>query len=142
MIESSNLEPNTSPIIHNLENNDIDIHERDEKLYAKIFEPSEFEGKTKDDLIFFDCDYLLRCISGPFYGKQIRLKNLGDSISIGFDEAKNKFSVKDNMISETHCKLNYIEDSFYYSLEDCGSFSGTWIKILPIEDGYEINENT
>jgi serine/threonine protein phosphatase PrpC/pSer/pThr/pTyr-binding forkhead associated (FHA) protein len=110
-------------------------------LYAKIFDPSEFEGKTKDDLIFFDCDYILRCISGPFYNRQIRLKDLGDTITIGQSE-KNKFSIKDDLISEVHCQLNYIEDSFYYSLEDCNSNNGTWIQILSIEDGYEVNENT
>ena len=40
-----------------------------------------------------------------------------------------------------HCKLNYLEDSFYYSLEDCDSKTGTWIQILSMEDGYKITEN-
>ena len=142
MIETTRVDTNISPLSQSYENTDLDTHEREEKLYARIFDPSEFEGKTKDDLIFFDCDYILRCVSGPFYGRQIRLKDLGDNITIGFSENKNKFSVKDKLISETHCKLNYIEDSFYYSIEDCNSQTGTWIQILSMEDGYEITENT
>jgi serine/threonine protein phosphatase PrpC len=141
MIETTRVDTNISPLSQSYENTDLEGHEREEKLYAKIFDPSEFEGKTKDDLIFFDCDYILRCISGPFYNRQIRLKDLGDTITIGQSE-KNKFSIKDDLISEVHCQLNYIEDSFYYSLEDCNSNNGTWIQILSIEDGYEVNENT
>ena len=142
MIETTRVDTNISPLSQSYENAELDTHEREEKLYAKIFDPSEFEGKTKDDLVFFDCDYILRCISGPFYGRQIRLKDLGDSITIGSSESLSKFSVKDNLISELHCKLNYLVDSFYYSLEDCNSKTGTWIQILSLEDGYEVTENT
>ena len=143
MIETTTrVDSNISPLSQSYDNTDLDAHEREEKLYAKIFDPSEFEGKTKDDLVFFDCDYILRCISGPFYGRQIRLKNLGDNITIGSSESKSKFSIKDNLVSELHCKMNYLEDSFYYTLEDCGSNTGTWIQILSMEDGYEVNENT
>lgn len=142
MIETSRADTNISPLSQSYDNTDLDAHEREEKLYAKIFDPSEFEGKTKDDLIFFDCDYILRCISGPFYGRQIRLKDFGETITIGFSENKNKFSIKDNLISELHCKLIYLEDSFYYSLEDCNSKNGTWVQILSMEDGYEVTENT
>ena len=142
MLETAHLESNISPLSQSFLNVDLDIHEREEKLYAKIFDPSEFEGKTKDDLFFFDCDYILRCISGPFYGKQIRLNNLGDNITIGNSQEKNKLSLNDKSIEETHCKLNYIKDTFFYTLEDLDSKTGTWFKILNIEDGYEINENT
>ena len=140
MIETTRVDTNISPLSQSYDNTELDVHEREEKLYAKIFDPSEFEGKTKEDLVFFDCDYILRCISGPFYGRQIRLKDLGESITIGYSENKSKFSVKDNLISEIHCKLNYLEDSFYYSLEDCDSQTGTWIQILSMEDGYEVTE--
>lgn len=142
MIETTRVDTNISPLSQSYENTDLDAHEREEKLYAKIFDPSEFEGKTKDDLVFFDCDYILRCISGPFYGRQIRLKDLGTAITIGSSEKKCKFSLKDNLISEQHCQLNYIEDSFYYSIEDCNSKTGTWLQILSMEEGYEVSENT
>ena len=142
MIETTRADTNISPLSQSYENADLDVHEREEKLYAKVFDPSEFEGKTKEDLVFFDCDYILRCVSGPFYGRQIRLKDLGENITIGSSEKKSKFCVKDELISELHCQLNYIEDSFYYSIEDSNSETGTWIQILSIEDGYEINENT
>ena len=142
MIETTRADTNISPLSQSYENTDLDVHDREEKLYAKVFDPSEFEGKTKEDLVFFDCDYILRCVSGPYYGRQIRLKDLGENITIGSSENKCKFCVKDELISEVHCQLNYIEDSFYYSLEDCNSETNTWIQILSIEDGYEVNENT
>ena len=143
MIETAQVNANISPLLSQpYINNDIDVHDKEEKLYAKIFDQAEFEGKTKDDLYFFDCDYILRCISGPFYGKQIRLKDLGNIITIGNSETKNKFSINDNDIEENHCVLNYVKDTFFYILEDVNSKSGTWIKILSIEDGYEINEDT
>ena len=142
MIETTRADTNISPLSQSYENTDLDVHDREEKLYAKVFDPSEFEGKTKEDLVFFDCDYILRCVSGPYYGRQIRLKDLGENITIGSSENKSKFCVKDELISELHCQLNYIEDSFYYSIEDCNSETSTWIQILSIEDGYEINENT
>ena len=88
------------------------------KLYAKIFDSIEFEGKTKDDLIFFECDYILRCISGPFFGKQIRLKDLGNIITIGNSESNNILNINDKSIEEKHCKLNYVKEvatGFEYS---------------------------
>ena len=142
MIETSRIDANISPLSQTFINNDIDIHDKDEKLFAKIFDPAEFEGKTKEDLFFFDCDYILRCIAGPFYGKQIRLKDLGNIITVGNSESKNKFSINDKNIEENHCVLNYVKDTFFYILEDVNSKSGTWIKILSIEDGYEITEDT
>ena len=142
MIETSRIDANISPLSQTFINNDIDVHDKDEKLFAKIFDPAEFEGKTKEDLFFFDCDYILRCIAGPFYGKQIRLKDLGNIITVGNSESKNKFSINDKNIEENHCVLNYVKDTFFYILEDVNSKSGTWIKILSIEDGYEITEDT
>ena len=139
MLETTQNISSLSPTYINTE---IDLHEKDEKLFARIFDPAESEGKTKDDLLFFDCDYILRCISGPFYGKQIRLKDLGNAISIGNSETKNLLSIEDNNIEENHCILNYVKDTFYYILEDANSKTGTWIKILSIEDGYEISEDT
>ena len=142
MLETTQREANISPLSQTYINTELDIHDKDEKLYAKIFDPTEFEGKTKDDLIFFECDYILRCISGPFYGKQIRLKDLGNNITIGNSETKNILSINDENIEEIHCKLNYVKDTFFYILEDLNTKTGTWFKILSIEDGYEINENT
>ena len=141
MLETTHTDANISPLSQTYINTELDSHEKEEKLYAKIFDPTEFEGKTKDDLIFFDCDYILRCISGPFFGKQIRLKDLGNTITIGKSELNNNFCVNDKNIEENHCKLNYVNDTFYYILEDENTKSGTWIKILPIEDGYEICED-
>ena len=61
---------------------------------------------------------------------------------MGNSESKNKFSINDKNIEENHCVLNYVKDTFFYILEDVNSKSGTWIKILSIEDGYEITEDT
>ena len=142
MLETTRVDTNISPLSQSFINTEIEAHDKEEKLYAKIFDPTEFEGKTKDDIYFFDCDYILRCVSGPFCGKQIRLKDLGNTISIGNSEIKNKLNINDKNIEETHCVLNYVKDTFYYILENLSVNSGTWIKILSIEDGYEINENT
>ena len=113
MIETSRIDANISPLSQTYINTDIDIHDKDEKLFAKIFDPAEFEGKTKEDLFFFDCDYILRCIAGPFYGKQIRLKDLGNIITVGNSESKNKFSINDKNIEENHHVLNYVKDTFF-----------------------------
>ena len=142
MLETTRVDTNISPLSQSFINTEIEAHDKEEKLYAKIFDPTEFEGKTKDDIYFFDCDYILRCVSGPFCGKQIRLKDLGNTISIGNSEIKNKLNINDKNIEETHCILNYVKDTFYYILENLSVNSGTWLKILSIEDGYEINENT
>ena len=142
MLETTRVDANISTLSQSYINNELDTHDKEERLYAKIFDPADFEGKTKDDLIFFDCDYILRCISGPFYGKQIRLKDLGNEISIGNSETKNILSINDKNIEESHCKLHYVKDTFFYILEDSNTKTGTWIKILSIEDGYEISENT
>ena len=53
MIETTRVDTNISPLSQSYENAELDTHEREEKLYAKIFDPSEFEVKTKDDLVFF-----------------------------------------------------------------------------------------
>ena len=74
MIETTRVDSNISPLSQSYDNTELDTHEREEKLYAKIFDPSEFEGKTKDDLVFFDCDNILCGISGPIYVRQIGLK--------------------------------------------------------------------
>ena len=142
MLETTRVDTNISPLSQSYINTENDAHDKEEKLFAKIFDPTEFEGKTKDDIYFFDCDYILRCVSGPFFGKQIRLKDLGSTITIGNSEVKNKLNINDKNIEETHCVLNYVKDTFYYILENVSVNSGTWLKILSIEDGYEITENT
>ena len=114
MLETTQREANISPLSQTYINTELDIHDKDEKLYA----------------------------SGPFYGKQIRLKDLGNNITIGNSETKNILSINDKNIEEIHCKLNYVKDTFFYILEDLNTKTGTWFKILSIEDGYEINENT
>jgi hypothetical protein len=52
MIETTRADTNISPLSQSYENTDLDVHDREEKLYAKVFDPSEFEGKTKEDLVF------------------------------------------------------------------------------------------
>ena len=115
---------------------------QDEITYAKLFKPSEFEGKRLEDLPFFDCDYLFRCIEGPFCGKQVRLRDFGNQIIIGSKENDCNFYLEDSEVSPKHCKLTYVENSFYYIIEDCRSKTGTWMEILTMEDSYEIPENT
>ena len=100
MLETTRVDTNISPLSQSYINTEIDAHDKEEKLFAKIFDPAEFEGKTKDDIYFFDCDYILRCVSGPFFGKQIRLKDLGNTITIGNSEIKNNSNIKKRTFSE------------------------------------------
>ena len=88
-------------------------------------------------------DYILRCVDGVYDNRQIRLKEIGEEITIGSaDDDSVNFSIKDIEISPTHCKLISIPKSIYYTLEDLESVNGTWKKLSFFEDGMEITETT
>ena len=42
MLETTRVDTNISPLSQSYLNTDMDIHDKDEKLYAKIFDPAEF----------------------------------------------------------------------------------------------------
>lgn len=111
----------------------------EKKIYAKLH-------SYADQMEFIDlpptpCDYILRCIDGPYEGKQISLKELGDEITIGSDASCN-FLLKDETISKQHCKLTCVPNTCIYLLEDLESQSGTWLRISSLEDCYEFSEST
>jgi len=111
----------------------------EKKVFAKLHtyaDPIEFR-----DLQQTPCDYILRCVDGPYEGKQLRLKELGDEIIIGSDKSCN-FYLMDETMSNQHSKLSYVHDTSIYLLEDLDSKNGTWIKVSSLEDCYEITENT
>lgn len=109
------------------------------KIYAKLV--GKGENLELKDIAFLPCDYILRCVDGPYEGRQIRIKDLGDEIIIGSDKECN-FYLKDSGISPKHCKLTYVPNTVIYSLEDLDSDLGTWLKISCLDDGYEIKEST
>ena len=111
----------------------------EKKIYAKLV--GRGENLELKDIAFLPCDYILRCVDGPYEGKQIRIKDLGDEIIIGSDISCN-FYLKDSGISLTHCKLTWVPNTVIYFLEDLNSELGTWLKISSLEDGFEIKENT
>ena len=111
----------------------------EKKIYAKLV--GKGENIELKDIAFLPCDYILRCVDGPYEGKQIRIKDLGDEIIIGSDQSCN-FYLKDSGISLTHCKLTWVPNTVIYFLEDLDSELGTWLKISSLDDGYEIKENT
>lgn len=113
----------------------------EDKIYAKLINFADYQGKTKNDLTFFECDYIIRCVDGPFEGRQYLLGDLGKEITIGSNESCN-FYLKDNELSNKHCMLTYIENSFFYQLKDLNSETGTWLKLSNLEDGYEFKEDT
>src|SRR5574344_603850 len=90
----------------------------EDKIYAQLMNEKLYAGKSKADLSFFECDYIIRCVDGPFEGRQYRINDLGKEIVIGSDESKCNFYLKDMEVSLLHCKLTYIENSFYYELTD------------------------
>jgi len=113
--------------------------QEEKKIYAKLHtntEPVEFS-----DLCTTPCDYILRCVEGPYEGRQIRLNDLGNEITIGSDQSCN-FSLKDEKISPQHCRLTKITNTCIYLLEDLDSANGTWLKVSSLEDCYEFTENT
>jgi serine/threonine protein phosphatase PrpC len=112
------------------------------KLYAKIFDPSEYKGISKNDITFYECDYIFRCVDGDFIGKQCELKKIGNTIIIGNDKETTSFYIEDEKLSKNHCKLEYINQTFYYRLTDLNSENGTWLKISNLEEGYLIKQNT
>ena len=111
----------------------------EKKTYAKLYNFTE--NIELKDIPFIPCDYILRCVDGPYEGRQIRIKDLGDEITIGSESSCN-FFLKDDCVSSKHAKLTFIHDTVIYTLEDLESEKGTWQKISCFEDGYEITENT
>lgn len=111
----------------------------EKKTYAKHVGKGE-KIKLKD-IAFFPIEYILRCVDGPYEGKQIRIKDLGDEIIIGSGSECN-FYLKDSGISKKHCKLTWVPSTIIYFLEDLESDLGTWLKISCLDDAYEIKENT
>jgi serine/threonine protein phosphatase PrpC len=113
----------------------------EKKNYAEILKTEDYQGISLDKVIFFPCDYIMRCVDGPYEGRQTRIRELGTSILIGTDASCN-FILIDSEVSANHCKLNYIENTFYYTLEDLNSENGTWLKISSLENAYEMKINT
>lgn len=116
------------------------MYEDEEKpLYAKVISSSQ-TPLTLNDLTYFPTDYILRCMDGPYEGRQLRLKDLGNDITIG-DSDSCELSIKFSNLEEKHCRLKYIKNSIYYNLEDCNTKSGTWKKILNMEEAFEVTQS-
>lgn len=113
----------------------------DKRTYANVVSAEDSTGIGYDELNFLPCDYILRCVDGPYEGRQIRIRELGNEIIIGTKDSCN-FNLNDTDVSETHCKLTYLENSFYYKLEDLKSESGTWVRISNLDDAFEVKERT
>ena len=114
----------------------------EKRVYAKLFDVDEYKEKTKYDITYYECEYILRCIDGDFIGKQCELRKIGNTIIMGNDKATSNFFIDDENISKNHCKLEYLDQTYYYKLTDLNSANGTWLKINNLEDGYEIKQNT
>ena len=114
----------------------------EKKVYAKLFNVSDYKGKTKNDITYYECEYILRCIDGDFTGKQCELRKIGRNIIIGNDKETSNFFIEDENLSKNHCKLEFLDQTYYYKLTDLNSKNGTWLKISNLEEGYEIKSNT
>ena len=114
----------------------------EKKVYAKLFNVSDYKGKTKNDITYYECEYILRCIDGDFTGKQCELRKIGRNIIIGNDKETSNFFIEDENLSKNHCKLEFLDQTYYYKLTDLNSKNGTWLRISNLEEGYEIKSNT
>jgi serine/threonine protein phosphatase PrpC len=113
----------------------------DEMVYANIINPDDYNDTPLSSIEQFKCDYIMRCVDGPYEGRQLRLRDLGEEIIIGSDEACT-FLLKDNEVSPKHCQLSQLSNTIYYTIKDFGSTSGTWLKVSSLEEGYEVRINT
>jgi serine/threonine protein phosphatase PrpC len=113
----------------------------DEIVYANIVHAEDYNEVNLTTIPHFPVDYILRCVDGPYEGRQIKLRDLGENVLIGTDESCN-FFIKDVEVSSKHCLLTLIPNTIYYTLKDLGTQYGTWLKISNFEEGYEIPNNT
>lgn len=123
-----------------VDNTNIEMDDNEKINYAKIFKADPNVNLTLSDLSYFPTDYIMRCVEGNYQGRQIRIKELGDEIYIG-DSEDCELSIKYSELESKHCKLTYIQNSIYYSLEDCGSKLGTWKRISNLEESFEITND-
>ena len=93
----------------------------EKRVYAKLFDVNEYKEKTKYDITYYECEYILRCIDGDFIGKQCELRKIGNTIIMGNDKATSNFFIDDENISKNHCKLEYLDQTYYYKLTDVNS---------------------
>ena len=82
----------------------------EKKFYAKLVSSDELSENLLDQVRFFPCDYILRCVDGPYEGKQVRIRELGNEIIIGSNDESN-FFLKDSEVAGHHCKLKYVENT-------------------------------
>ena len=113
----------------------------DNKVYAKLITPEEFNGISINDISYFPCDYILRCIEGRYEGRQFLLSSLGDTIIIGTSDECN-FQINDIDISAKHCVLKHVKNTIYYERTDLNSGSGTWLKVNIFNDNFEVIQTT
>lgn len=115
------------------------MEKEEKKLYAKLNmyqEPIELKDISRPSP-----DYIIRCIEGPFEGKQFHINDLGNEFKIGSDDNCD-FCIKDESLSLTHCQITSKNESVFFLLKDLDSPEGTWLRLSSFEDGYEIIENS
>lgn len=117
----------------------MEAYDKLDYKYAKILK-KELPELTFSDLLFFPTDYVLRCVNGYYQGRQVRLKSLGNEIIIGSSDKCN-LNIKSSNLSDEHCKLKYIDETIFYTIEDLNSETGTWKKISNLENYFEIKRD-
>jgi len=110
------------------------------KFYAKLIN-DEFNILNLKNNSYFTTSYFLRCVEGEYEGRQFRLSPELDEIIIGSDESAT-LTIKDDEISQRHCRISRVPNTIYYTLEDLQSQSGTWKRISFFDDPMEIVETT
>jgi hypothetical protein len=80
-------------------------------------------------------NYLLKCTDGIFSGKFLFINTTPDGELFGSgdpDKIDLTMYIESANLSERHAEIKFV-DNCKYILKDCGSESGTWVRIKEID---------
>ncbi len=86
--------------------------------------------------------YLLKCTDGIFSGKFLYINTTPDGELFGSGDPEKidlTMYIESADLSEKHAEIKYQESSSRFILKDCGSHSGTWVRISKDHDLYTQN---
>lgn len=127
-MESHDLAPNLKDFIGNSERfRDLSKFQILKSLHCSIF-------------IFFigergNYNYLLKCTDGIFSGKFLFINTTPDGELFGSgdpDKIDLTMYIESADLSEKHAEIKFV-DNCKYVLRDCGSESGTWVRVREID---------
>ena len=110
------------------------------KTYSKLIN-DDFNSLNLKNNSYYNTSYILRCVEGPYEGKQVKLhENLEDFV-IGSSDNCN-LTIDDEYLAPKHCKISRVPNTIYFTLESFPSEIGTWKKLSFFDEPLEIIETT